>query len=128
LLAADGVPAGSLFKQAVSGGNRLAGPNLSAVMPALVAGIHVFLLRRQDKQDVDGRDKPGHKDRKWLRIQLWEDKGLLYEQRSVVKEYILCGVEPMTGVAHNALGMDLSNVQRCPCSIDWLPEAHSRRF
>jgi hypothetical protein len=30
--------------------------DLSAVMPALVAGIHVFDL---DK-DVDGRDKPGH--------------------------------------------------------------------
>jgi 2-oxoglutarate ferredoxin oxidoreductase subunit beta len=26
-------------------------------MPALVAGIHVFLLL---SQDVDGRDKPGH--------------------------------------------------------------------
>jgi hypothetical protein len=29
------------------------------VMPALVAGIHVFLCG-QEKQDVDGRDKPGH--------------------------------------------------------------------
>jgi hypothetical protein len=28
-----------------------------SVMPALVAGIHVF---RGDKADVDGRDKPGH--------------------------------------------------------------------
>ena len=28
------------------------------VMPALVAGIHVFLSLRQ--KDVDGRDKPGH--------------------------------------------------------------------
>ena len=27
-------------------------------MPALVAGIHVF--HRVGKQDVDGRDKPGH--------------------------------------------------------------------
>jgi hypothetical protein len=27
-------------------------------MPAIVAGIHVFLAAR--KQDVDGRDKPGH--------------------------------------------------------------------
>jgi 2-oxoglutarate/2-oxoacid ferredoxin oxidoreductase subunit beta len=26
-------------------------------MPALVAGIHVFVAA---KQDVDGRDKPGH--------------------------------------------------------------------
>ncbi len=26
-------------------------------MPALVAGIHELLMR---KQDVDGRDKPGH--------------------------------------------------------------------
>jgi hypothetical protein len=32
--------------------------HFSAVMPALVAGIHVFLPER--KQDVDGRDKPGH--------------------------------------------------------------------
>jgi hypothetical protein len=27
-------------------------------MPALVAGIHA--LRHVSKQDVDGRDKPGH--------------------------------------------------------------------
>jgi D-alanyl-D-alanine dipeptidase len=32
---------------------------LSTVMPALVAGIHVFLAELQ-KQSVDGRDKPGH--------------------------------------------------------------------
>jgi hypothetical protein len=31
-------------------------------MPALVAGIHVFLLRVVVNQDVDGRDKPGHDD------------------------------------------------------------------
>jgi hypothetical protein len=30
----------------------------SAVMPALVAGIHVFADRKLE--DVDGRDKPGH--------------------------------------------------------------------
>jgi hypothetical protein len=30
---------------------------LSAVMPGFMPGIHVLLLR---KQDVDGRDKPGH--------------------------------------------------------------------
>jgi iron(III) transport system substrate-binding protein len=29
-------------------------------MPGLVPGIHVFLFRLQGKQDVDGRDKPGH--------------------------------------------------------------------
>ena len=34
----------------------------SAVMPALVAGIHVFLA---GSQDVDGRDKPGH-DEGWM--------------------------------------------------------------
>jgi hypothetical protein len=27
-------------------------------MPGLVLGIHVF--RGKDKQDVDGRDEPGH--------------------------------------------------------------------
>jgi hypothetical protein len=27
-------------------------------MPALVAGIHVFLEHK--RQDVDGRDEPGH--------------------------------------------------------------------
>jgi len=32
-------------------------------MPALVAGIHVFLECR--KQDVDGRDKSGHDDPKF---------------------------------------------------------------
>jgi hypothetical protein len=32
---------------------------LAFVMPALVAGIHVFLFC---VQDVDGRDKPGHDD------------------------------------------------------------------
>ena len=31
---------------------------LSVVMPALVAGIHVF-LRAFSGNDVDGRDKPG---------------------------------------------------------------------
>jgi hypothetical protein len=30
----------------------------SLVMPALVAGIHVFPTMA--RQDVDGRDKPGH--------------------------------------------------------------------
>jgi len=33
--------------------------HLSSVMPALVAGIHVFLAGFQLK-DVDGRDKPSH--------------------------------------------------------------------
>jgi len=37
------------------GGNA----GLSAVMPALVAGIHVFPEQPKSK-DVDGRDKPGH--------------------------------------------------------------------
>jgi hypothetical protein len=32
--------------------------HLSTVMPGLVPGIHAFLAER--KQDVDGRDKPGH--------------------------------------------------------------------
>jgi hypothetical protein len=31
-----------------------------AVMPGLVPGIHVFLNRESDNEDVDGRDKPGH--------------------------------------------------------------------
>jgi hypothetical protein len=30
---------------------------LAFVMPGLVPGIHVLLLRNED---VDGRDKPGH--------------------------------------------------------------------
>jgi hypothetical protein len=30
-------------------------------MPALVAGIHVFLKRLE--KDMDGRDEPGHDDR-----------------------------------------------------------------
>ena len=34
--------------------------HLSSVVPALVAGIHVFLAARVSKQSVDGRDKPGH--------------------------------------------------------------------
>jgi hypothetical protein len=28
-------------------------------MPALVAGIHVFMISQRN-EDVDGRDKPGH--------------------------------------------------------------------
>ena len=32
---------------------------MRSVMPALVAGIHVLLPYRRDK-DVDGRVKPGH--------------------------------------------------------------------
>jgi hypothetical protein len=35
--------------------------HLSTVMPARVAGIHVFLPC--SKRDVDGRDKPGHDSR-----------------------------------------------------------------
>src|SRR5258708_16099734 len=34
------------------------------VMPALVAGIHVFVAAR--KQDLDGRDKPAHHDHRGL--------------------------------------------------------------
>jgi hypothetical protein len=37
----------------------------SVVMPGLVPGIHV--LAASAKQDVDGRDKPGH-DEGWLRM------------------------------------------------------------
>jgi hypothetical protein len=29
-------------------------------MPGLVPGIHIFILHNVKKQDVDGRDKPGH--------------------------------------------------------------------
>jgi hypothetical protein len=36
------------------------GAPLSFVMPGPGPGIHVFL--RSNKQDVDGRDKPGHDD------------------------------------------------------------------
>jgi hypothetical protein len=32
---------------------------LSSAMPGFMPGIHVFA----NKQDVDGRDKPGHDDR-----------------------------------------------------------------
>jgi hypothetical protein len=39
-----------------------------AVMPALVAGIHVFGCPRR-KEDVDGRDKPGHD------VGMWFDMG-----------------------------------------------------
>jgi hypothetical protein len=35
-------------------------PNMELVMPGLVPGTHVFLCQRRSKQDVDGRDKPGH--------------------------------------------------------------------
>ena len=31
-------------------------------MPGLVPGIHVFLLLRS-KEDVDGRDEPGHDEK-----------------------------------------------------------------
>ncbi len=37
-------------------------------MPALVAGIHVFLRlgASNEDEDVDGRDKPGHDARMWF--------------------------------------------------------------
>jgi len=38
---------------------QLARVSLAAVMPGLVPGIHVFPIL---KQNVDGRDKPGHDD------------------------------------------------------------------
>jgi hypothetical protein len=41
-------------------GSRFARPGMTTpVMPALVAGIHVFLFVGL-QQDADGRDKPGH--------------------------------------------------------------------
>jgi hydroxymethylglutaryl-CoA lyase len=33
----------------------------NSVMPGLVPGIHVFLITR--KENVDGRDEPGHDER-----------------------------------------------------------------
>jgi hypothetical protein len=36
---------------------RIAQIHMKLVMPGLVPGIHVFAAT---KQDVDGRDKPGH--------------------------------------------------------------------
>ena len=56
---------GELLAEAVlqgggdSGGGFCVWHELTIVMPALVAGIHVFLIDTA-KQDVDGRDKPGH--------------------------------------------------------------------
>jgi hypothetical protein len=40
------------------------------VMPALVAGIHVFLIL-SSKQDVDGRDKPGHDEWRVISLNRW---------------------------------------------------------
>jgi hypothetical protein len=37
-------------------------PGSLHVMPGLVPGIHAFLAA-QNKQGVDGRDKPGHDER-----------------------------------------------------------------
>src|SRR4051812_19303124 len=37
-------------------------------MPGLVPGIHVFLLHIAPRQDVGGRDKPGHDDEHYGRI------------------------------------------------------------
>jgi hypothetical protein len=34
-------------------------------MAGLVPAIHEFLLYRSQKEDVDGRDKPGHDEEKW---------------------------------------------------------------
>jgi hypothetical protein len=39
-------------------GSRYLSAGFSTVMPALVAGIHAFLVA--GKQGVDGRAKPGH--------------------------------------------------------------------
>jgi len=41
---------------------QLARAGFPIVMPGLVPGIHVF---RAAKQDVDGRDKPGHDELKF---------------------------------------------------------------
>jgi hypothetical protein len=35
-------------------------------MPGLVPGIHVLRCEREcEKEDVDGRDKPGHDEMSW---------------------------------------------------------------
>jgi hypothetical protein len=36
------------------------GPTNSLVMPGLVPGIHIFILK---SEGVDGRDKPGHDEK-----------------------------------------------------------------
>jgi hypothetical protein len=36
---------------------------MQVVMPGLAPGIHAFLAEK--KQDVDGRDKPGHDGGDW---------------------------------------------------------------
>jgi hypothetical protein len=38
-------------------------------MPGFMPGIHVFLVR---KQDVDGRDKPGHDEKSKAARKLWD--------------------------------------------------------
>jgi hypothetical protein len=53
----------SLRRSLISTNSRIIGVRKRAaeslhVMPGLVPGIHVFRMRR--KEDVDGRDKPGH--------------------------------------------------------------------
>jgi hypothetical protein len=41
------------------------GTSYRLVMPGLVPGIHVFMAIAA-KQDVDGRDKPGHDEKRLI--------------------------------------------------------------
>src|SRR5258708_15708817 len=40
-------------------------------MPALVAGIHVLILKTAASKDVDGRDKPGHDEPMVVVMNYW---------------------------------------------------------
>jgi hypothetical protein len=42
---------------------RIALTSTHTVMPGLVPGIHVLLSKGRRKEDMDGRDKPGHDER-----------------------------------------------------------------
>jgi hypothetical protein len=46
------------LRDEANGRNRSGAGSMVIVMPALVAGIHVFFI--PSSEDVDGRDKPGH--------------------------------------------------------------------
>ena len=55
-------------------------PVTSSVMPGFMPGIHVLLMC--GKQDVDGRDKPGHDEEGWWHIVSVNDGGELVMPRS----------------------------------------------
>src|SRR5947209_5259417 len=61
-------------------------------MPGLVPGIHVFLAFSSGKQDVDGRDKPGHDAERVFAGGKWSSPSIADSTRTAIQRALLLPV------------------------------------